>query len=248
MSAWFKLTERLAWTDSFPPEAREIPYRYAHLGGSFSPIACLDFGPDLIDRTPCDAGPPCLCRDVQLFAVWVEQRRLGPDKGAGLALALFGGQPEPRLDTAFSAPEWNEAVDRCVQAAATLCLAVGDSPMGLDISVPLTMDLVWFLARSALVLRWMDFDRYRRLDTTNALPLMPACLEVCRMATRRIAKGEGVATKVAETLIDLIFIAQQDYVDDNCPVRRAARTALIAEPADEQDAESAERSAPPFPL
>ncbi len=71
---------------------------------------------------------------------------------------------------------------------ATLCLAVGDSPASLDISVELTLDMVWFLARGALIVRWMDLNRSRRLDSINALPMMPVCLEVCRMATRRIAQ------------------------------------------------------------
>jgi hypothetical protein len=55
--------------------------------------------------------------------------------------------------------------------------------------------------------RWMDLDRGRRLDSTNALPMMPVCLEVCRMATRRIARDEGLATRVAETLVELLFVA-----------------------------------------
>ena len=47
-----------------------------------------DYGPDLIDRSPCDTGPPCLCRDVQSFAIWAERRRVGPGPGALLALAF----------------------------------------------------------------------------------------------------------------------------------------------------------------
>ena len=150
MTCWFQLTERFSWTDSFPPGAREIPYRTDYLGAAVSAPDRLDYGPDLIDRSPCDTGPPCLCRDVQSFAIWAEQRRLGPEPGALLALALFGGQPESRLDSAFTAAEWQAAVDSYVAAGATLCLAVGDSPTGLDISVPLTMDIIWFLARGSL--------------------------------------------------------------------------------------------------
>jgi hypothetical protein len=157
---------------------------------------------------------------------------LGPEPGALLALTLFGGQPESRLDSAFTAAEWRAAVDGYVAAAATLCLAVGDSPAGLDISVPLTMDLIWFLARGSLILRWMDSDRGRRLDSTNALPMMPVCLEVCRMATRRIARAEGLATRVAETLVDLLFLAGHDYKDDT-PLARASRAELMSEIAAE---------------
>ena len=121
-----------------------------------------------------------------------------------------------------------------------MCLAVSDSPAGLDLSVPLTTDFIWFLARGALVLRWMDLDRSRRLDSTNALPMMPVCLEVCRMAARRIARDEGLATRVAETLVDLIFLAGRDH-DEDIPLHRAARAELMGEIA-------AGRVAPALPL
>lgn len=240
MGFWFQLTEKFTWTDAFAPGARELPYRVVHLSASVSATERPDWGPDWIDRSPCDTGPPCLCQDVQSFAIWAEQRRLGPEPGAWLALALFGGQPESRLDSAFSDTEWRTAVEVYVSAAATLCLAVGDSPPGLDISVPLTMDIIWFLARGSLVLRWMDFDRSRRLDSTNALPMMPVCLEVCRMATRRIARGEGLSTSVAETFVDLLMVAGRDYRRD-IPLERAARAELVSEI-------TAERAAPPLPL
>jgi hypothetical protein len=167
---------------------------------------------------------------VQSFAIWAGQRRLGPEKGALLALSLFGGQPESRLDAAFSATEWSAAVDDIVAAAATLCLAVGDSPRGLELSIPLTTDIVWFLARGALVLRWMDFHRGRRLDSTNALPMMPVCLEVCRMATRRIALDEGLSTKVAEMFVDFLFAAGEDYKHDT-PLNRSARAEIRSDRA-----------------
>jgi hypothetical protein len=170
MASWFQLTEVFTWTDSLPPGAWEIPYRVAHSSAVLSAADCPEYGPDWIDRGPCDFGPPCLCQDVQLFAIWAGQRRLGPEPGALLALALFGGQPESRLDSAFSDAEWRAAVGEYVAGAATLCLAVGEAPAGLDVSVALTTDIIWFLARGALVLRWMDFDRGRRLDSTNAPP------------------------------------------------------------------------------
>ena len=228
MTFWFQLTEQFSWTDPFPPGAREVPYRSGYLSASLSAPERPDYGPDWIDRSPCDTGPPCLCQDVQSFAIWAEQRRLGPEPGALLALALFGGQPESRLDLAFAATEWRAAVEGYVAAAATLCLAVGDSPADLDISVPLTMDIIWFLARGALIVRWLDLDRGRRLDSTNALPMMPVCLEVCRMATRRIARDEGLSTRVAETLVDLLFLAGRDYAGDT-PLHRVARAELMGE-------------------
>jgi hypothetical protein len=105
MTFWFQLTEVFTWTDSLPPGAWEIPYRIAHSSAALSATDHPDYGPDWIDRYPCDSGPPCLCQDVQLFAIWAEQRRLGPEPGALLALALFGGQPESRLDSALSDAE-----------------------------------------------------------------------------------------------------------------------------------------------
>jgi hypothetical protein len=111
MTSWFQFTEVLAWMHPLPPGAREIPYRAAHLGAALSAADRPEYGPDWIDRYPCDAGPPCLCQDVQLFAIWAGQRRLGPEPGALLALALFGGQPESRLDLAFSEADWRGAVD-----------------------------------------------------------------------------------------------------------------------------------------
>jgi hypothetical protein len=177
---------------------------------------------------------------VQSFARWAEKRCLGPEPGALLALALFGGQPDSQLDPLFSAAEWRAAVDSYVAAAATLCLAVGDSPSELDISVSLTMDIIWFLARGALVVRWIDLDRSRRLDSTNSLPLMPVCLEVCRMATRRIARDEGLAARVAEYFVDLLFMAGRDVSNDT-PLQRTTRAELMAEI-------TAKRGAPPLPL
>jgi hypothetical protein len=102
------------------------------------------------------------------------------------------------------------------------------------------MDIIWFLARGSLIVRWMDFDRGRRLDSTNALPMMPVCLEVCRMATRRIARDEGLATSIAETFVDLLFAAGRDCSDDS-PSRRAARAELMIE-------FTAERASPPLLL
>jgi hypothetical protein len=102
------------------------------------------------------------------------------------------------------------------------------------------MDIIWFLARGALVVRWMDLDRSRRLDSTNSLPLMPVCLEVCRMATRRVARGEGLAARVAEYFVDLLFMAGRDVSNDT-PLHRPIRAELMTEIA-------AERGAPPLPL
>jgi hypothetical protein len=76
MGFWFQLTEKFTWTDAFAPGARELPYRIIHLSASVSATERPDWGPDWIDRSPCDTGPPCLCQDVQSFAIWAEQRLL----------------------------------------------------------------------------------------------------------------------------------------------------------------------------
>ena len=89
-------------------------------------------------------------------------------------------------------------------------------------------------------MRWMDLDRSRRLESTNALPMMPVCLEVCRMATRCIARDEGLATRVAETLVELLFVAGEDCRDDTLS-QRVTRAELMMEIMDE-------RAAPPLPL
>ncbi len=164
----------------------------------------------------------------------------GPGAGRLAGAGVVRGPTDSQLDPLFSAIEWRAAVDGYVAAAATLCLAVGDSPSELDISVSLTMDIIWFLARGALVVRWMDLDRSRRLNSTNSLPLMPVCLEVCRMATRRIARDEGLAARVAEYFVDLLFMAGRDVSNDT-PLQRTSRAELMAEI-------TAKRGAPPLPL
>jgi hypothetical protein len=71
-----------------------------------------------------------------------EQRRLGPEPGALLALALFGGQPESQLDSAFSDTEWRAAVGDYVSAAVTLCLAVSDSPAHYELRMEYPCPLI----------------------------------------------------------------------------------------------------------
>ncbi len=84
----------------------------------------------------------------------------------------------------------------------------------------LTIDIVWFMARGALVLQWMDWDRASRLDSTNAFPVMPICRECLQMATRRIAMGKGLDQGVAEawrkSLKHAIYDVQNDTVLNRC--------------------------------
>jgi hypothetical protein len=69
---------------------------------------------------------------------------------------------------------------------------------------------------------------------------MPVCLEVCRMATRRIARDEGLTARVAEYFVDLLFMAGRDVRHDT-PLHRTTRAELMAEIA-------AERASTPLPL
>jgi hypothetical protein len=83
----------------------------------------------------------------------------------------------------------------------------GNAEVNGRLSVANTEDLVWFLARSAFILNWMDNDRMDRVETTEVLPIMPICLEVLKMATLCVALDTGVPTKVVWTLTGAIFVA-----------------------------------------
>ncbi len=102
-----------------------------------------------------------------------------------LAFTLFGQTRHPDTFLIFSPSTWRAAVWGARSREATqpgdlheaICgfsLACGDAPIGGDLSVPLTMDIVWFFARGAMVLHWMDLDRSERLESTEVLPVMPA--------------------------------------------------------------------------
>jgi hypothetical protein len=80
---------------------------------------------------------------------------------------------------------------------AALMIMARDANIAGRLSVPRTEDLLWFLARSAFILLWMDADRIDREDMAIALPVTSLCIEVVKMATRGIALGKGLPTKVA---------------------------------------------------
>ena len=87
------------------------------------------------------------------------------------------------------------------------------------------MDLVWFMARSATVLIWVDWDRQSRLDFTRALPVMPICREVIEMATRRLAMGKGLAQYVADSWRKSVSWSIHDLENDT-PMNRLVRAEL----------------------
>jgi hypothetical protein len=126
------------------------------------------YAPNLLSVDPSDTAPPFRYRDVAAFARWAEHRRCGPGPGMLLAKALFGFEYDDRLMLSFARHEWVDAAAEgggLGTALATLGLAIDDVTMGTDLSGELTGDLVWFMARGAMILQWMDWDRVSRLTS-----------------------------------------------------------------------------------
>ena len=103
------------------------------------------------------------------------------------------------------------------EGVAEVSLMVGDANASGRLSVAHTEDLVWFLARSALIITWLDVDRGDRADTTAILPLRPLCLEVTKLATRCIAVGKGLPTRVGLSLTDGLWASMREFKDDHGP-------------------------------
>ena len=249
MTSWFTLTERLGWTNPLPEGARELPFRYAHLSASVSEMAQWTRWSDqnMMSIDTFDTGPPFRYVDVAAFAGWAQCRRCGPNPGVLLAKALFGFDYDDRRMLAFSHDEWVDyatAGGGLGTALATFCLAIEDTPMGNDLSVDLTIDIVWFMARGALVLQWMDWDRASRLDSTNAFPVMPMCRECLQMATRRIAMGKGLDRNLAAVWREALSHAIHDVQNDT-PLNRVIRAELALESA--QGSVTGQESSPSAP-
>jgi hypothetical protein len=192
-------------------------------------MAQYPYDPNLSSLDPSDTGPPFCYVDVQAFARWAEHRRCGPDPGVLLAKALFGFDFDSRLTISRTRHEWID--DTCGMlgpALITLCLAVDDVNSHVDLSEKLTMDLVWFMARSSTILIWVDWDRQSRLDFTRALPVMSLCREVMQMTTRRLAMGKGLDQHVAESWLKTLSRALHDAENDT-PLNRLARAELEQE-------------------
>jgi hypothetical protein len=103
------------------------------------------------------------------------------------------------------------------EGLADVVLLVGDANTAGRLSVAHTEDLIWFLARAALTITWMDFDRIDREDTTEVLPVMPLCLEVTKLATQCICLGKVLPTTVGETLTDGLLDAVREVRKDHSP-------------------------------
>jgi hypothetical protein len=230
--SWFTLTEGVGWSADLPIGAEQLPFRYAHLSASVSAMARHTYAQNLLSVDPSDTGPPLRYVEVAAFARWAEHRRCGPDPGALLAKALFGFATDERLMLSFTRHEWVDAACGTLgPALATLCLAIDDvkaGELGADLSVALTTDLVWFMARCAMVLTWIDWDRAARLDSTCALPVVPLCRECLLMATRRIAMGKGLDQRVAEDWRKSLTRAVHD-VEQDTPLNRLIRAELEQE-------------------
>ena len=224
--SWFTLTEDLEWAAPLPEWAEQLPFRYAHMSKAVSPMVRQPYSSNLASVDPSDTGPLFRYVDVQAFAQWAEHRRCGPDPGRLLAKALFGFEFDGQLMISRPRHEWvDDACDLLRPALATLCLAIDDVNSHVDLSEELTMDLVWFMARSATVLIWCDWDRQSRLDFTRALPVIPMCREVLGMATRRLAMGKGLAQSVAESWRKTLRCALRDAENDT-PLNRQVRAEL----------------------
>ncbi len=199
---------------------------------------------------PSDGGPPCRLRDLQLFQTWAEQRRVGPQPGVELALGLFHHHPtDPTTFGNYARAVWRDAVggERGMDAGlVAIMLMAGDANIAGRLSVSRTEDLVWFLARSAFILLWMDADRIDREDSAIALPVTALCIEVVKMATRGIALGKGLPTKVARIFTRVLYSAVLEAKCDDpaCPHLYCDYGGTDSDP----DAESENETSPPTTL
>ncbi len=86
-ASWLSLTGE-PWFPLFEGSQDLAEYRLAHLGSPRDPPLPLA-EPTFIFLHPCDGGPPCRLRDLQLFRIWSDRRRMGPRPGVELALSPF---------------------------------------------------------------------------------------------------------------------------------------------------------------
>ena len=235
MATWLSLTGE-PWVPLFEGSQELAEYRLAHLGSPRDPPLPLA-EPKFIFLHPCDGGPPCRLRDLQLFRIWSDRRRMGPRPGVELALDLFNHPPDITPYDEYSPAVWRRAVGGVRgmrNGIIPFLLLAGDAPIGGRLSVAHTVDLVWFLTRAAFVITWMDADREDRADTTVVLPIMPLCLEVLKMATNCISLDQGLPAQVALTLTDGMMTAVKEVVDATLRDRLYCDLAADDSDADEE--------------
>jgi hypothetical protein len=215
---WLSLNG-VPWVSPSPGSRELARFRFAHLGPPRE-LPIVTGGDRTVCHFPSDEGPPCRVRDLQMFQVWADQRRVGPHPGVELALGLFGYPPDPALFENYARVFWGGAVhsDRGLEeGVAEVALMIGDANAARRLSVAHTEDLVWFLASTALVITLMDVDRGDREDTTAVLPLQPLCLEVTKLATRCISLGKGLPTRVGESLTEGLWAVMREVAKDHSP-------------------------------
>jgi hypothetical protein len=200
------------WVPLIPRSQELAGFRFEHLGPSGDPPIVTP-GDLPVIHYPSDGGPSCRLRDLQLFRSWAEQRRVGPQPGVEfeLALGLFSHHPtDPATFGNYARAIRRDAVggERSMDAGLMVLMIMAvDANIAGRLSMPRTEDLVWFLARSAFILLWMDADRIDREDSAIALPVTLLCIEVVKMATRSIALGRGLPTKVARIFTRVLYSA-----------------------------------------
>jgi hypothetical protein len=234
MASWLSLTGE-TWFPLFEGSQELAEYRLAHLGSPRDPPLPLAH-PKYIFLHPCDGGPPCRLRDLHLFRIWSDRRRTGPRPGVELALDLVN---QPR--TAHLMTNIRRRSDGAVEGVRgmdngliVILLMAGDAVIGGHISLVHTVDLVWFLTRSAFIITWMDADRADREDTTVVLPIMPLCLEALKMATNCISMDQRLPTKVALTLTTGMMAAVKEVNDTTYRDRLYCDLAADDSDADEE--------------
>jgi hypothetical protein len=211
MASWLSLTGG-TWFPLFEGSQELADYRLAHLGSPRDPPLPLA-QPGYIFLHPSDGGPPCRLRDLQLFRIWVDRRRTGPRPGIKSALDLFNQPPDGAPYEKYSPAVWRRAVvgvRGMHNGLIAIWFMAEDAEIEGRISLVHIMDLVWFLARSAFIITWMNADRADRADTTVVLPIMPLCLEVLKMATNCISMDQGLPAKVALTLMTGMLAAVKE--------------------------------------
>jgi hypothetical protein len=82
------------WVPLIPGSQELAGFRFEYLGPSMDPHI-VTAGVLPVIHYPSDGGPPCRLRDLQLFRVWAERRRVGPQPGVELAVGLFNHPPDP---------------------------------------------------------------------------------------------------------------------------------------------------------
>jgi hypothetical protein len=232
MTSWFLLSEGVTWQTPSISSSVELEYRYGHLGPRQAHHCAFTYSTQSVQERPSDGGPPLWCIDMQALLRGVGRaaatspsedggRRgspTGPRPGIVSGCGSIRDHPSPGRVLDFPPSRWRGAVwgdTGLHEALAVLSLACGDAPVGGDLSIPLMTDLVWFLARGAMVLHWMDLDRDRRLDSTEVLPVVPACREILLMTTMRIALDKGLPSRIARRFVSSLLNAAHEVEWNN---------------------------------